>query len=166
MELEAIRKLYAYNDWANERVLESVSGLSPTEFLRDVGGSYGSMWGTLVHLFGVEWLYPQRWMGNFPAALPAPDSIADFDGLRTYWNEVRAKQHRFMKELTEERLHQRVDYINFHGEMYGYPLVDQMRHLVNHSTYHRGQVTLLLRLLGKKPFSTDYLLYFDEQESH
>jgi uncharacterized damage-inducible protein DinB len=38
-----------------------------------------------------------------------------------------------------------------------------MRHLVNHCTYHRGQVTLRLRLLAKEPLSTDYLLYLDER---
>ena len=163
MELESMRKLYTYNHWANDRVLASVSGLSREEFLREVGGSFGSMWGTLVHIFGVEWLYPQRWKGNSPRALPAADSIADFPSLQAYWNDVKAEQHSFLAELTEERLQQRVDYINLYGEKYGYPLSDQMRHLVNHSTYHRGQVTLLLRMLGKRPVSTDYLLYFDEQ---
>ena len=158
-----MRKLYAYNHWANDRVLGSVSGLSREEFSRDIGGSFGSMWGTLVHIFGVEWLYPQRWKGNSPRALPAADSFPDFEALQAYWNEVRAEQQQFLAGLTEERLQQRVDYINFYGEKYGYPLSDQMRHLVNHSTYHRGQVTLLLRMLGKQPVSTDYLLYFDEQ---
>lgn len=163
MELESIRKLYAYNHWANDRVLASVSGLSREEFSRGVGGSFGSMWGTLVHIFGVEWLYPQRWKGDSPSALPTPDSFADFAALHAYWNGVRAEQQQFLAGLTEERLQRRVDYINLYGEKYGYPLSDQMRHLVNHSTYHRGQVTLLLRMLGKQPVSTDYLLYFDEQ---
>jgi uncharacterized damage-inducible protein DinB len=163
LELESIRKLYAYNHWANDRVLASVAELSREEFSRDVDGSFGSMWGTLVHIFGVEWLYPQRWKGYSPCALPTADSFPTFEALHTYWNGVRAEQEQFLAGLTEERLRQRVDYINFHGEKYGYPLGDQMRHLVNHSTYHRGQITLLLRLLEKQPVSTDYLLYFDEQ---
>ena len=162
MELEAIRKLYAYNHWANGRMLESVTGLHQEEFSREVGGSFGSMWATLVHIMGVEWLYPQRWKGTSPTRLPAPDSIADFHSLQSYWNGVRAEQQQFLAELTEERLQQRVEYVNFHGETYGYPLIDQMRHLVNHSTYHRGQVTLQLRSLGKQPLATDYLMYLDE----
>ena len=163
MELESIRKLYAYNHWANDRVLASVAGLSGEEFSREAGGSFGSLWGTLVHIFGVEWLYPQRWKGNSPSALPSCDNFPDFKALHAYWDGVRAEQQQFVAELTEERLQQRVDYINFHGEKYGYPLGDQMRHLVNHSTYHRGQVTLLLRGLGKQPVSSDYLLYLDEE---
>jgi uncharacterized damage-inducible protein DinB len=162
LELESIRKLYAYNHWANERVLVSASGLSHEEFSRNLGGSFGSLWGTLVHIFGVEWLYPQRWKGNSPPALPTPDRFSDFADLRSYWDHVRAEQLQFLAGLTEERLRQRVDYINFHGETYGYPLSDQMRHLVNHSTYHRGQVSLQLRSLQKEPLATDYLMYLDE----
>jgi|SRR5215813_1276414 len=163
MELEAIRKLYDYNHWANDKVLAGVAGLSREELTRKDGTSYGSLWGTLVHIFGVEWLYPQRWKGNSPPALPKAQSIPDFDSLRTYWDEVKAEQRRFLADLSEERLSQRLDYINLQGEPYGYPLIDQMKHLVNHSTYHRGQVAQQLRLMGKKAVSTDYLLYFDEQ---
>jgi len=163
MELEAIRELYNYNHWANDQVLASVAGLSWEELTRKDGTSYGSLWGTLVHIFGVEWLYPQRWKGISPPALPKAESIPDFDRLRTYWEEVKAEQQRFLADLSEERLSQRLGYINLQGEKYGYPLIDQMKHLVNHSTYHRGQVAQQLRLLGKKAVSTDYLLYFDKR---
>jgi len=162
MELESIRKLYAYNHWANDRILGNVDGLSRDELMRGDGTSFGSLWGTLVHIFGVEWLYPQRWKGNSPPTLPKQDSISDFANLRSYWNKTKAEQRQFLEELTEERLHRRLDYINLQGERYGYPLIDQMKHLVNHSTYHRGQVALQLRSLGRKADSTDYLWYFDE----
>lgn len=163
MELESIHELYAYNHWANDKVLDSVSGLSWEEFARKDKTSYGSLWGTLVHIFGVEWLYPQRWNGNSPRALPKPESITGFDALRNYWSDVRAGQLQFLAELTEEKLRGRLEYINLQGEKYAYPLVEQMKHLVNHSTYHRGQVAQQLRLMGKPAVSTDYLLYFDEQ---
>jgi len=163
LELESIRKLYAYNHWANEEVLASVAELSWEELTRKDGTSFGSLWGTLVHIFGVEWLYPQRWRGTFPRALPSQNGIEGLDGLHEYWEGVRTDQRGFIDELTEERLVQRVEYINLQGEKFGYPLVDQMRHLVNHSSYHRGQVALQLRWLGKPAHATDYLLYLDEQ---
>ena len=55
-----------------------------------------------------------------------------------------------------------VEYVNFLGEKSSYPLVDQMRHLVNHSSYHCGQVTVQLWALGKETVATDYLLCLDE----
>ena len=162
MELPGVRRLFAFNEWANERMLSSVSSLSPEELRRELGGSFGSLWGTLVHIVGVEWLYPQRWRGTSPSALPKPDGFVDLAALRAFWREVRAEQLRFLDGLEEERLQQAVEYVSLNQGKYAYPLVDQMRHLVNHSTYHRGQVTLQLRQLGKKPTSTDYLLYLDE----
>jgi uncharacterized damage-inducible protein DinB len=163
LEFIGICRLYAFNRWANDRVLSAAESPSPEELRRDLGGSFGSLWGTLVHIFGVEWLYPQRWQGVSPAALPRPEQFAHLAALRAFWNEVRSDQQQFIDRLNEQLLQQPVEYVNFHGEKFSYALVDQMRHLVNHSTYHRGQVALQLRLLNKEPLATDYLLYLDEQ---
>ena len=101
MELESIRKLYAYNQWANDEVLTSIAGLSWEELARQDGSSFGSLWGTLVHIFGVEWLYPQRWRGHSPPALPSQDGITGgAEGLRRYWDGVREDQRGFIDELT------------------------------------------------------------------
>ncbi len=163
MEFIGICRLYAFNRWANDRILSAAESLSPEELRRDLGGSFSSLWGTLVHIFGVEWLYPQRWKGVSPAALPRPEQFADLAALQAFWNEVRSDQQQFIDRLNEQLLQQPVEYVNSHGEKFSYPLVDQMRHLVNHSTYHRGQVALQLRLLNKEPLATDYLLYLDER---
>ena len=163
MELPGIHNLYAYNRWANDRILSVAGSLSEEELRRDLGGSFGSLWGTLVHIFGVEWLYPQRWNGVSPSALPAPEQFGDLAALRAFWDKVRADQQRFIDQLNEQHLHQLVEYVSLGGGKFSYPLVDQMRHLVNHSTYHRGQVTLRLRLLDQQPMATDYLLYLDER---
>ena len=53
-------------------------------------------------------------------------------------------------------------YLNLRGEFYAYPLWQQLAHVVNHSTYHRGQITTMLRQLGAAATSTDLLLYYDE----
>jgi uncharacterized damage-inducible protein DinB len=52
--------------------------------------------------------------------------------------------------------------VNFIGETWTYTLDDILFDLVNHSTYHRGQVATLLRQLGGTPLSTDYSRFFDE----
>ena len=162
MELIGICRLYAYNRWAHARTLSVVASLSPAELRQDLGGNFSSLWGTLVHIFGVEWLYPQRWKGVSPTALPAAEQFVDLAALQTFWDEVRADQQGFIDHLNEPRLQRPVEYVNFHGEKFSYPLVDQMRHLVNHSSYHRGRAALQLRTLGKEPLATDYLLYLDE----
>jgi uncharacterized damage-inducible protein DinB len=53
-------------------------------------------------------------------------------------------------------------YQNLKGETWRYPLWQQMHHVVNHSTYHRGQVVTMLRQLGAAAPATDLLVYYDQ----
>ncbi len=69
----------------------------------------------------------------------------------------------FIEALTPQRLREELAYINLKGQRYSYPLWQQLVHVVNHSSYHRGQVTTLLRQLGDEAVSTDFLVYFDEK---
>ena len=68
----------------------------------------------------------------------------------------------FLDDLAPERLNDVVEYKNTKGETWRYPLWQQLHHVVNHSTYHRGQVTTMLRQLGAEPLGTDFLVYYDE----
>ncbi len=164
MSVQSVRKLYAYNCWANDRTLASAADLSAEEFVQVFPVSFGSLQATLAHIFGVEWLYLQRWGGNSPPALPASETFPDVKSLYAFWQTtVLAEQTAFLAVLTEMKLQRRYNYVNLEGKTYGYRLTDQMQHMVNHSTYHRGQVVFLLRLLGKKPVSTDFLLFLDQQ---
>ena len=49
------------------------------------------------------------------------------------------------------------------GDDSSMPLVNQMQHVVNHATLHRGQVVGMIRQLGITPPSTD-LLFFLRRE--
>jgi SAM-dependent methyltransferase len=75
------------------------------------------------------------------------------------------EQRAFLEAVTAERLLMVVRYVNVKGQTWQYPLWRQMYHVVNHSTYHRGQLTTMLRQLGARPIETDLLVFDDEQES-
>jgi uncharacterized damage-inducible protein DinB len=51
------------------------------------------------------------------------------------------------------------------GNAYSEPLVQLLQHLVNHGTYHRGQVTTLLRQAGAETLSLDMLFFFRERQA-
>ena len=154
-------KLFAYTWWANAKVLETVALLTPEEFARPIGGSFGSVQGTLGHVYGADWVWLERWHGRSPRALPAAEAVPDLDALRKKWLAVEAAQRVVLEGLTAERLQETLTYVNFAGETCSYPMHAALLHLTNHSTYHRGQVVTLLRQLGKSPASTDYLRYID-----
>ena len=75
---------------------------------------------------------------------------------------MQAGQRAFVASLADDRLQRVGRYTNRKGETWEYVLWRQMQHLFNHSTYHRGQVTNMLRMLGARPVATDFLAYWDQ----
>jgi len=156
-----ISKLLAYNRWANARMLEPVAGLPAEKWSRELGGSFGSLHGTLTHLYGGEWIWLQRARGSSPKALPTPEEVSTAEVLRENWRLLEEEIAEFAKDLTPESLASPITYTNFVGTRWTYTISDILFDLVNHSTYHRGQVTTLLRQLGESPVSTDYVRFLD-----
>ena len=156
-----ISKLFAYNRWANEKTLEPVCGLTGEEYGRTLGGSFPSVRETLAHIYAAEWIWLERWEGRSPRGLPAAQEVPTVEALRQKWKAVEERQTAFVEGLSETRMAEVVTYVNVKGETWSYPLGETLVHLVNHSTYHRGQVATMLRQLGKAPLATDYLVFLD-----
>lgn len=156
-----ISKLLAYNRWANEQMLEPAGAVSLAEWARDIGGSFGSLHATLAHTYGAEWVWLERARGTSPPGLPGPGDVPTPAALREKWLALQEQLATFARDLTSERLASTVTYANFQGEKWTYTLADILFDLVNHSTYHRGQVATLLRQLGKTPVATDYVRFLD-----
>jgi uncharacterized damage-inducible protein DinB len=163
MDLKAIQELYRYNAWANARTLEAVSTLTPAQFTQHLGGSYPSVQDTLTHALWGEWIWLQRWLGDSPTRVFEPREFPDVEALEARFREVESERASFLKSLSGERLARVVRYTNVQGQTWEYPLWQQMYHVVNHSTYHRGQASAKLRQLGASPHPTDFLVFYDEQ---
>ncbi len=161
MTPEQIRALYDYNAWANHRVLDACQALTPEQFTRDLGSSFRSVRETLAHILGAEWVWLERWHGRSPTALPAAHPLDDLASLRARWTEVEHDLMNFVAGVSAADLDREVEYHNTRGNRFAYPLRAILQHVVNHSTYHRGQVTTLLRQLGTHPRATDLLRYYD-----
>lgn len=162
-DAEKIRLLYDYNAWANHRSMEASVTLSEEQFTRDLGSSFGSVRDTLAHIMDVEWLYLERWNGRSPGTLPPAESYANLASLAARWEEIERDLNRFVATRNTAGLAQRIDYHNTKDIAYSNSLWEMLRHLVNHSTYHRGQVATLQRQLGAKPASTDLILFYRQR---
>src|SRR6476646_569309 len=138
-----ISKLFEYNRWANARTLDPVSALTAEEYGRALGGSFPSVRDTLAHVYAAEWIWLERWQGRSPRGLPAAQEVPSLDALREKWKDVAERQTAFVESLAAPRLSEVVTYVNVRGETWSYPLGEMLVHLVNHSTYHRGQVATM-----------------------
>ena len=170
MDRSDIRHLFDYTEWANELAMEAAAKLSADDLQRDVGISHKSIFGTLSHMAGAEWIWLERWNGRSPAGKEAwslwtTESCADLEILNQRWRDVVDRRMRFISELDEERLASELAFKLLSGDPNSMRLVDQMQHVANHATLHRGQVVGMIRQLGIDPPSTDLLFYLRREIS-
>jgi uncharacterized damage-inducible protein DinB len=165
MNVEDFRLLYDFNCWANYRTLDSCATLSAEQFTRDLGSSFRSVRDTLAHIYGAEWLWLERWHGRSPNALPTAAEFPNLEALRHRWDELERNLLDYLASLTPEDIQRVVHHNTTQGVPQSAPLWQMLQHLVNHGTYHRGQVATMLRQLGAKPLSTDLIFFYRERSS-
>lgn len=163
LERDEVLAFYAFHHWATDRILTAFDHVTAAQLDQPWGGSFDTGRGLLRHILGAEWLWCQRWNGTSPRKVPDLPPSLDGAGFRAEWKKLRAEEQSYLAELSGERLCGELSYVNLKGERNVYPLSDILLHVVNHGTYHRGQLTHLLRDLGLPAPSTDYLLFLNEQ---
>ena len=156
------RFLFAYNRWANGRTLDTASPLSPEEFRRNLHSSFSSIRDTLAHILAAEWIWLERWRGTSPKVFLDANEFPGLPSLRERWATLERGQSKLLASVDDAALARDLSYVNTKGETWTYALGRMMQHVVNHSSYHRGQVAAMLRQLGHRPVSTDLLVFLDE----
>lgn len=159
--LTTFRELWDYNYWARDRQLEACAALTQEQFLRPMGNSFSSVRDTLAHLVGAEWVWLERWRGRNPRALLPAEEFPTLAAVEQRWRGVERDVRDYLAQLTQEALACPFTYINLKGETWTYPLWRTLFHVVNHQTYHRGQITTLLRQLSATPKAIDFLVAHD-----
>ena len=170
MNLSDIRRLFDYTEWANELALSAAEKLPDEQLRRDVGISHKSIFGTLLHMAGAEWIWLERWHGRSPAKAEAwslwtTESCADLSTLRERWSHLIDQRSRYLSELDDAKLAEELSFKLLSGDPSSMRLGDQMQHVVNHATLHRGQVVGMLRQLGIEPPATDLIFYLRREIS-
>src|SRR6266436_5827196 len=137
MSPEEMRLLYDYNAWANRRSLTAAAALAPEQFTKPMGSSSSS--------------------------LPDTTQYPDVATLGERWGEFEPRLLNFVRALTQSDLDRVMEYKTLKFGVYSNPLWQSMQHLVNHGSYHRGQVTTLLRQLGAPAILTDLMHFYRER---
>ncbi len=161
MNKHDVEYLYEYNRWANDRLLDAASKLTPEQFSRDLQSSHRSVRDTLAHILAAEWIWLERWKGVSPNALLIPSDFPTVESLETRWAVVEGDYTNFINGVTDGSLATVIAYTNTRGEEWAYPLGQMLQHVMNHSSYHRGQVTTMLRQLGADVNPVDLLVFMD-----
>jgi uncharacterized damage-inducible protein DinB len=158
-------ELLEYHRWATNLTVNAVKALTLEQFTRDVGSSFPSVRDTLVHVFTAD----RAWLGRLEGQSPLRANAADFatlDSLLKVWEPVLTRWPIMVESLGDAgRLDtgRLIEYKSFAGEPFTNSLAQIVRHVVNHGTYHRGQVATMLRQLGAQAVSSDLISFYRER---
>ena len=159
-----LNRLIDYHYWARDRVLDAVEALSPDQFIRDTGSSFRSVRDTLVHVYSSEWVWHSRWLGRSPTVHLPPDPFTNVATIRSVWRDHEATMREYLSRLDDDGVNRVIEYTLFNGQVSASALWQMVQHVVNHASYHRGQVVTMLRQLGAPPpKSLDLITFYRER---
>jgi uncharacterized damage-inducible protein DinB len=160
MTKDEVLELFAYNAWANRKIFDAAAALPEEDYARDLKSSHGGIHGTLAHIVWAEHLWLNRWLSKPNPAVPQGRDLRTLVQVRSRWEEVEAERGAFLRDLTATRLDDtRVVKPSTGGE-YVHSFRQMLRHAVDHSSYHRGQVVTMLRQVGVVPPSTGLIVFY------
>jgi uncharacterized damage-inducible protein DinB len=154
-----------YNRWATERVLDEINAMPAEEVVKDLKGSFPSIYNTLSHLYQADSIWWDRLSGR------PTGSVDDYPvqgctwELKAEWMALHDKMIEWAMGLSEEDWTRPMSYKTFAGKPMVTPVWQIVLHLVNHGSHHRGQVTTMIRQLGSKPVNLDLIGFYREHQA-
>ncbi len=144
--LAHLRRLFAYDDWANREALASLTAATaPTPRSR----------GLLGHVIGAEWLWMARLRDDSRSAVVWPE--LDLQACESQISALSGEWRAYLERLRPDDLDRPIAYTNSQGERWTNRVEDILLHVVLHSAYHRGQIAADVRASGATPAYTDFI---------
>jgi uncharacterized damage-inducible protein DinB len=161
MNLPDTQHLVAFNQWANQQFFDALRQLPAEQYMRDLHSSHGGIHGTLQHLVGTEKQWVFRWLQRPESVAPGLEQIASLADLRLFWEDTCTETARFVAGLNDRTLQEVLTTESRSGRV-TVTCWQMLQHVVDHSSYHRGQIVSMLRQLGVTPPSTGMMRFHRE----
>ena len=153
-----------YNLWANERIGHLLMTHDESILKTEKKSSFASIEKTVFHVWDAETIWLTRLKGGSLADWPSKSFTGRKSEMLTGWINTSNELLQFMKEKGDAFQLQKIVYTNMKGDAYENTVEEILYHLVNHGTYHRGQIITLLRDSGiTQLVTTDLIAWFREQ---
>lgn len=147
----------AFHIWATARLIAAVAQLSESEMRQQVGGPFGTVFATLVHLYSAEDIWLSRWQGQAGAGFTHPDRFTSLTELSEAYTARQQDLRRFIETQNLDTT------VQVRGQYH--TLAEMLWHVIDHASYHRGQIMAYLRALGHTPPQTNLIHYLREPKS-
>jgi uncharacterized damage-inducible protein DinB len=151
-----------YNRGVNQSIIELLEPLKKEQIMMETKAYYPSIFETLLH----NLIADLNWLRRYRDALKENNALnngkpltleekgmraefqADYTKFFQYRRQVDELMIQFVNELDESKMDLVIKYKNYKGEEITKELWKTLLHLFNHQTHHRGQVSVLLDLIG------------------
>jgi uncharacterized damage-inducible protein DinB len=154
--------LFAYNRWANDRVLGACRKLSAEQYAAEPVPGWSSVRTTIVHIAVVTDGWLRALAGEVVGDPPGESDLPTVDHAQAIFARTQEAAAKFLATMSPERLATPVT-ISGRGRTATLPPWVVLRHLVNHATYHRAQVASKLKRMGVAQPETDFVYFAFEQ---
>ena len=161
MTLNDLKLLHAYNSWANNRIFDALATIQHEQYVQDMKSSHGGIHGTLVHIVGAEKIWLERFK-EAPLPFLTQDPPKSLAKLKLVWEKVGYDTAKWLGTMTDKKLQETFTAKTLKGDTFTNTFWQAFQHVVNHSSYHRGQIVTMMRQLGVNPPSTDLILFYRE----
>lgn len=153
----------AYSQWASERSIKAVLPLTIEEQNRYLYTSHHGVLGTLLHIFHADRMWLSRLVGSPRLTLADAGETFTLESLAVSWTKTHADWQSWAGALTADAVTRPLKYANLQGHLFELPVWQVVLHVVNHASYHRGQVTTMLRQLNHTSIVTDLTTYYNSR---
>ena len=145
-----------FHVWATERMVTACEALSLEALKKPVGGAFGSPFGTLVHMYSAEDIWLSRWQGREDVGFAPEDAFENLEDLSAAWQAVQVQLRNYLKEADTDQVMEVVGH--------RHPLWQMALHMIDHSSFHRGQIMYFLREAGQVPPPSNFIHYLRDKQ--
>lgn len=146
--IKHFNNLFEYDLWANKRIIDVITKDNVIDTKSEL---------LFSHILNSQQIWYSRIMGNPKGQTPW--DIIPYSEFTDILNIIHENWKTFLKEKDAKSLRKNIDYKNTSGDKYQNTLEEILIHIINHSTYHRAQISAHLKSSGKNPPITDYIAY-------
>lgn len=153
-----LKKMFEYNEWANDKIIEWSYFLDKEKLFQDLGISEGNYIKILAHIIEVTFVWRQRLIGKNVTKFHFLDT-SDLDIIKKFWEEEKNELRIYIETLTEEKLNLKIIYTTTYGNTYENFIWEVLIQMFNHSCHHRSQLKYFLYKWGVKTENIDFMTF-------
>jgi uncharacterized damage-inducible protein DinB len=151
----------SYSVWANETLGAKLKTLDESIIHREVKSSFPSIHKTIMHIWDAQIVWLKRFQGTSLSDWPSKEFKGTTSDLLNGLVQSSRDIQQFIAGKGETFVNSKLKYKNLKGDSFEDPIDYLLHHIVNHGTYHHGQITTMLRELGiTDPPGTDIIVYW------